>query len=88
MAHTVHVVFQVTLPIVGEDDAAQLAVPSEVETSISGKHQQTSHVPPANLLLGSKQEDILIYLNYPYLYSMHFEGTEKWRKKTKKNKLK
>lgn len=76
MAHTVHVVFQVTLPIVGEDNAAQLAVSSEVETSISGKNQQTSHVPPANLLLGSKQEDILIYLIYTYLYSMHFAGTE------------
>lgn len=52
MAHGVHVVLQVTPPIVGQHDAAQFAVSSKVETSISGKHQQTSHVPPADLVLG------------------------------------
>lgn len=51
MAHGVHVVLQVTLPIIGQDDAAQFAITGKVETSISGKHQQTSHVPPANLFL-------------------------------------
>lgn len=52
MAHGVHVVLQVTPPIVGQDDAAQFAITGKVETSIGGKHQQTSHVPPADLLLG------------------------------------
>lgn len=51
MAHGVHVVLQVTLPIIGKDDAAQFAVTSKVETSVSGKHQQASHVPPADLFL-------------------------------------
>jgi hypothetical protein len=51
MAHGVHVVLQMTLPIVGQNDAAQLAVSSKVEASISGEHQQTCDVPPANGIL-------------------------------------
>lgn len=51
MAHGVHVVLQVTPPIVGQDDTSQFAVSSKVETGIGGKHQQTSHVPPADLIL-------------------------------------
>lgn len=51
MAHGVDVVLKVTLSIIGQDYAAQFAVASEVKTGISGKHQQTSHVSPADLLL-------------------------------------
>ena len=42
---------QVTPPIIGKHDAAQFAVSGKVETGIGGKHQQTSHIPPADLLL-------------------------------------
>lgn len=56
MAHGVDVVLEVTLPIIGQDYAAQFAVASEVETGISGKHQQTSHVSPADLLLKGQRE--------------------------------
>lgn len=51
MAHGVHVVLQVTLPVVGQDDPTQFPVSCEVETRVSGEHQQTGDVPPANLLL-------------------------------------
>jgi len=51
VAHGVHVVLQVTPSVVGQHDAAQLAVSSEVEAGVGGKHQQTSHVPPADLVL-------------------------------------
>ncbi len=51
MAHGVHVVLQVAPPIVRQDNAAQFAITSKVETSIGGKHQQPSDVPPADLLL-------------------------------------
>lgn len=61
MTHSVHVVLQMTLPVVGQDDAAQLAVSSEVETSVGGKHQQASHVPPADLILGA---DALIFYTF------------------------
>lgn len=56
MAHGVHVVLQVTLPIIWQDDAAQFAITGKVETGISGKHQQTSHVPPADLFLERQRE--------------------------------
>lgn len=56
MTHGVHVVLQMTLPIVGEDDAAQFAVSSKVETSIGGEHEQTSHVPPADVFLWRLRE--------------------------------
>lgn len=56
MAHGVHVVLQVTLPVIGQDDAAQFAVAGKVETSVGGKHQQTSHVPPADLLLERRRD--------------------------------
>lgn len=55
VAHGVHVVLQVTLPIVGQDDPAQFPVSSEVEACVCGEHQQTGHVPPADLLLSGKQ---------------------------------
>lgn len=58
MAHGVHVVLQMTLPIVGQNDAAQLAVSSKVEASVSGEHQQTSDVPPANGLLQGEEKHI------------------------------
>lgn len=54
VAHSVHVVFQVALPIIGQNDASQFAISRKVEASISGKHEQTSHVPPADLFLESK----------------------------------
>lgn len=56
MAHGVHVVLQVTLPIIGQDNSTQFAVTGEVETSIGGKHQQTSHIPPTDLLLKGQRE--------------------------------
>lgn len=56
MAHGVNVVLKVTLPIIRQDYAAQFAVASKVETSISGKHQQTSDVSPADLLLKGQRE--------------------------------
>lgn len=52
---------QVTLSIVGKYDAAKFAVSSKVEASISRKHQQTSHIPPADLLLQMKNIKDLIY---------------------------
>lgn len=51
MAHGVHVVLQVTLPVVGKDDAAQFAVASKVETGVGGKDEQPGHVPPPDLVL-------------------------------------
>lgn len=51
MAHGVHVVVQVTLPVVGQDDASQFAVTSKVETSVGGEDEQPSHIPPPDLLL-------------------------------------
>ena len=68
MAHGVHVVLQVTLPIIGQDDAAQFAITSEVETSIGGKHQQASHVPPTDLLLGRQRE-------FPHEYFTRLQQT-------------
>lgn len=63
MTHCVHVVLQVTLPVVGQDDAAQLAVTSEVEAGIGGEHQQTGHVPPADLLLGTS-DSLLVSVSH------------------------
>lgn len=51
VAHGVHVVLQVTLSVVWQDDASQFAIASEVEAGISGEHQQAGHVPPADLIL-------------------------------------
>lgn len=51
MAHCIHIVLQVAFSIVWQNDATQLAVTSKVKASISGEHQQTSHIPPTNLLL-------------------------------------
>lgn len=51
MAHGVHVVLQVTPPIIGKNDPAQLPVPCKVETGIRGENQQAGHVPPANAVL-------------------------------------
>lgn len=59
MAHCVHVVLQVTFPVVGQNDAAQLAVAGEVEARIGGEHQQTGHVPPADLFLGNEAGNTL-----------------------------
>lgn len=56
VAHGVHVVLQVTLPVVGQDDAAQFSVSGEVEPSVGGEHQQAGHVPPADLILGRQTE--------------------------------
>lgn len=56
MAHGVDVVLKVTLPIIGQDYPAQFAVASKVETGISGKHQQTSDVSPADLLLKAQRK--------------------------------
>lgn len=39
MAHGVHVVLQVTLPIIGQDDAAQFAVARKVEARVRGEDQ-------------------------------------------------
>lgn len=67
VAHGVHVVLQVTLPVVGEDDAAQFSVTGEVETSVGGKHQQTSHVPPADVFLGrqdAESEDLTLNITH------------------------
>lgn len=50
----VHIFMQVTLSIIGKYNAAQFAISGKVEASISGKHQQTSHIPPADLLLQGK----------------------------------
>lgn len=61
MAHGVHVILQVTLPIIGQDDASQFAIASKVETSISGKHQQPGHVPPADLFLQGKSFSVISY---------------------------
>lgn len=58
VAHCVHVVLQVTFPVVGQNDAAQLAVAGEVEARIGREHQQTGHIPPADLVLGTKQETL------------------------------
>ena len=55
MAHGVHIVLQVTFSIIGQYDATQFAISSKVETSISGEHQQASHIPPTNLLLRDKK---------------------------------
>ena len=52
VAHCVHVVLQVTFPIVGQNYSSQFPVSSKVEASVSGEHQQTGDVPPANVLLG------------------------------------
>lgn len=51
VAHAVHVVLQMTPPVVGQDNAAQFAIASKVETSIGGKDEQPSHIPPPDLLL-------------------------------------
>lgn len=53
-----------TFSIVGQYDATQLAVSSKMEASISGEHQETSHVSPANLLLEvEKREPIRLSVN-------------------------
>lgn len=69
MAHGIHIVLQVTFSIVGQNDAAQLAIASEVEASISGEHQQTGHIPPANLLLrgerNTQSKNCLLTAIYP-----------------------
>lgn len=57
VAHGVHVVLQVTLPVVGQDDPAQLPVSSEVEAGVGREHEQTGDVPPADLILGSKRRN-------------------------------
>lgn len=69
MTHGVNVVLQMTLSIVGQDDASQFAISCKVETSIGGKHQQTSYVPPADLLLGENQEFINISLTQKTFFS-------------------
>lgn len=60
MAHCIHIVLQVTFSIIGQNDAAQFAIASEVEASIGGEHQQTSHIPPTNLILGMKKETLKV----------------------------
>lgn len=55
MAHCIHIVLQVTFSIIGQNDATQFAITSKVEASVSGEHQQTSHIPPANLILRNKK---------------------------------
>lgn len=56
VAHSVHIVLQVTFAIVGQNDATQFAIAGKVEACISGEHQQTGHIPPTNLLLRNEQE--------------------------------
>ena len=51
MAHCIHIVLQVAFSIIWQNNAAQLAITSKVKAGISGEHQQTSHIPPTNLLL-------------------------------------
>ena len=56
VAHGVHVVLQVTLSVVGQHDAPQLAVAGKMEASIGGEHQQPGDiVPPADLVLWTRQ---------------------------------
>lgn len=59
MAHCVHIVLQVTFSIIRQYNASQFAISSKVETGISGEHQQTRNIPPANFLLINKKENIL-----------------------------
>ncbi|TNN72423.1 hypothetical protein EYF80_017349 [Liparis tanakae] len=37
------------------NNATQLAIASKVEASISGEHQQTSHIPPTNVILRNEK---------------------------------
>lgn len=60
-----------TLSIIGQDDASQLAISSKVETSISGKHQQASHVPPADLLLGRPRRRVISLIFYIFSSWIH-----------------
>lgn len=55
MAHGVHVVFQVTFSIIRKHDSTQFSISGKMETCVCRKHQQTSDVPPANVLLGKRQ---------------------------------
>lgn len=51
VAHCVHVVFQVALPIVGKNDSTEFSISGKVETRVRGEHQETSDVSPAYVLL-------------------------------------
>lgn len=51
MTHGVRVVLQVTFPVIGQNDAAQLAVAGEVEAGVGGEHEQTGYIPPTNVIL-------------------------------------
>lgn len=55
VAHGVRIVLQVAFPIIGQNNATQLAIASKVEASISGEHQQTSHIPPTNVILRNEK---------------------------------
>lgn len=58
VAHGVNVVLQVAFSIVGQYDSTQLAISSKVEASVSGEHQQASHIPPTDLILRDEKEII------------------------------
>ncbi len=58
MAHGIHIVLQVTFSIIWQNYATQFAIASKVEASISGKHQQTSHIPPTDLILRNEKETL------------------------------
>lgn len=71
VAHGVHIVLQVTFSIIRQNYATKFAIASKVEASIRGEHQETSHIPPTNLILRNEKETLKLQVKIVQLTATH-----------------
>lgn len=67
-----------TFSIIGQNDATQFAVAGKVEAGISGEHQQTSHIPPTNMILRNEKETLKLKVIIIYQQRYILSINAKW----------